>query len=218
MIKKIFGVLLCMMFVAGNCLAMTFSEPVKLGHLFSTPRGGFVFKGEHSNNGKFISYINRNEKVYEKGIAIFGEGEDALYVYYDDNKKLNVTFGSKDENNSFTLNNHMIEQFCDVWKIETDSELVLYPINIFGGSWGSSNWIILGKRSDGAFVKYIEAFDIRKKYFANPRYVDCNKIFTQGNSIIIGYKYFYPQNEHNGEFRFKWDDKAQWFGVEQVVY
>ena len=25
-------------------------------------------------------------------------------------------------------------------------------------------------------------------------------------------------SEPEGEFRFKWDDKAQWFGVEQIVY
>ena len=220
-LKKMLGIMLGVMLVlTASVSAMTFSQPVKLGEIFNTPSGGFIFKGVTSNNGK--SYINerwsKNEKLYEKGVAIFGSGNDALYVHYDDNKKINIMFGNVDGINTFALDHHMIEESCEVKRIDSDNKLVLYVLKRFSGSMGSENWIILGKTPNGLFVKYFETKDIRKQYFSNPRYVDFNRIYTQGNTIIISYKYFYPKNEHNGEFHFKWDEAAQWFGVEQVVY
>ena len=207
-------VLVALLAMNGYVSAMKFSQPVELGSIFNTPSRGFIFKGENSNNGK--SYINKrwskNERVYEKGVATFGNIEDALYIYYDDNKKLNVMFGNKDGKNVFSYS--MIELTYVVRKIQTDSTLVLYTLTKVAGSMGSSNWIILGRKSDDVFVKYLETDCLKKQYFQNPRYVDFNEIYTLNDTIVISYKYF----EHRGEFRFKWDDKAQWFGVEQVVY
>ena len=224
MLKKFIGLVFVMLLVTNTgASAMTFSQPILLGDILNTPYGGFVFKGESSNTGK-IDVGNKfrsgkNDKVYKSGIATFGNGINALYVHYDDDKEINILFGSKDGKNVFTLyDRHMIEAGCGIRKIATDSELVLYVLNREGGNWGEGDCSIIGRRDDGVFVKYFDMYNIRKMYFVNPKYVNFNKIYTQGDSIIVNYEYFYPNSERKGEFRFKWDDKALWFGVEQVVY
>ena len=47
-----------------------------------------------------------------------------------------------------------------------------------------------------------------------------NQPVTRGEYIIIPYCRWYWQGKSapEGEFRLKWDDAAQWFGIEQVVY
>ena len=44
----------------------------------------------------------------------------------------------------------------------------------------------------------------------------------QGDTIILEFKHtdstIKSERETTGEFRFKWDDAAQWFSIEQVVY
>ena len=226
MLKKFVGHAFAMLLtVSTSVSAMTFSQPIRLGGILNTPCRGFVFEGESSNTGnldignKFKSGKKDDEKVYKDGIATFGNGVSTLYVHYDDDKEINITFGNKDGKNVFTLyDRHMIEEWCGISKIETDSGLVLYVLDRRGGDWSSENCSIIGRREDGVFVKYFDMVNIRKMYFAKPRYVHFTKIYTQGDSIIINYEYFYPNSESQGEFRFKWDDDAQWFGVEQVVY
>ncbi len=200
------------------CFSMTLSQPVKLGEVFNTPSGGFIFRGESANDGK--SYTNhrwsKKEKVYEKGVAIFGCGENALYVHYDDNKEYNVMFGSKNVENTYNINRHMIEEQYNIDLIKTDTRLLLYILTNY--TPGGQNYTIIGRREDGVIVKYFSTNDIKGWYFQNPKYVHFSEIHTSGDIIVISYKYFYPKNEYNGELRFKWDGKAQWFGVEHVVY
>lgn len=45
--------------------------------------------------------------------------------------------------------------------------------------------------------------------------------YCKEDMIIIEYDNYNPNTKRmykEGEFRFKWDDAAQWFGIEQVVY
>ena len=83
-----------------------------------------------------------------------------------------------------------------------------------------ADYLIIGKKSDGRFVKYIDTRDITRRYFGwdgtgvSPIvYLD---MYTQGNTLIVPY-YHLRNNKSRREFRFKWDDKAQWFGVEQII-
>ena len=93
-----------------------------------------------------------NEKLYEKGMAIFRNTETVLYVYYD--------FGEYHTNygKSFGITK-----------------------NEYGTTLGTG------------FFNY-------ENYFCN------------GDTVTIKYKH------KNTEFRFKWDDAAQWFGIEKVTY
>ena len=54
--------MLMLIFIASNCFAMTFSKPEKIGSIFGTPSGGFVFTGESQNNGNL--YKLKNDQIY----------------------------------------------------------------------------------------------------------------------------------------------------------
>lgn len=50
--------------------------------------------------------------------------------------------------------------------------------------------------------------------------VDYDEPKFQNDTIIVTYKNYTDIGKmiNQGEFRFKWDEKAQWFSVEQVKY
>lgn len=52
------------------------------------------------------------------------------------------------------------------------------------------------------------------------RRVIYDKPICRNDSIVIVYRRWHwkGMSDPEGEFRFKWDDAAQWFGIEQVVY
>lgn len=217
---KVMGFMLSSMVISSSAFAMTFSQPQRLGAVWGTPMGGIVIEGASRNDGeiyrmddgKTIPKRRYTADVYSKGMAQFGKGNDALYVHYYNAPTFHAMFGNKDEKNTFDY--EMGEIWYEIREIKSDNKLVLYAL----ANLTSSNWIILGRKSDGVFVKYLETDDIRKQYFSYPRYVHFNEIYTQGDTITMSYTYFYPKSEHKGEFRFKWDDAAQWFGIDQVVY
>ena len=81
---------------------------------------------------------------------------------------------------------------------------------------------LLGRKSDGTFVKYFDTWSISEKYFGK-RFIP-NRGFYDGwhcdrDTIIIEYARFGERGKKIkiGEFRFKWDDKAQWFGVGVLI-
>lgn len=105
-----------------------------------------------------------------------------------------------------------------VYKIPTDSTIKLYATREWYGS--DSDWTIFGTKQNGEFVKYLDTLNITEKYFgikieggASPIVYDVPK--CSGDTIVIPYR---NRNGRDGEFRFKWDDAAQWFSVEQVKY
>ena len=225
MVKKFLAItfvaFVSLLITVDNAVAMVFSQPQKMGAVWGTPIGGIVIEGASLNNGEIYRMNDgktipkkkyNNVDVYSKGVAKFGAGADAIYVHYETVPQHIAMFGNKDGKNVF--NYEIFEIWYEIRQIKTDNDLVLYAL----ANLTSSNWIILGRKSDGVFVKYLETDDIRRKYFDKPRYVNFDEICTKGDTMIIRYKYFANKNEQRGEFRFKWDDAAQWFGVEQVVY
>ena len=82
-------------------------------------------------------------------------------------------------------------------------------------------YILIGCQFDGKFVKYIDTTKITKRYYiwdrsgASPIFY--KRITVRGDAITISYM-AHRSNINLGEFRFKWDNKAQWFSVEQAVY
>ena len=45
-----------------------------------------------------------------------------------------------------------------------------------------------------------------------------DEVRCDGDTIVIEYVAGRRDTYRKGEFRFKWDEAAQWFSVEQVVY
>jgi len=223
--KKFLGLLILLMMIASNCLAMTFSQPIEIGWIgisqVSKGAGGFMFKNETYNNGSYYTgYKKDNKDSYGKGNVQFGNGSDSLYVHYDAYKqnKNRVNVGSNNISNTVVLD------VFNTWiyKISTDEGITFYAFREWYGP--DSDWIIVGKKNDGVWVKYFYTNDVTKKYFAPSRHGASSANYgiptCNGNTIIIRYGINGASGDKkpSGEFRFKWDDKAQWFGVEQVMY
>ena len=220
---------------SSNCFAMTFSQPVKIGEVGGLPSGGFSIKGASYNDGS--SYKNGqfdkewNEKLYERGIAIFGDKMNPLYMHYDCSMNKNrqyadmysPKFGNKNGTKFVSLGAGEGET-VHISQIKNDGDITLYLLCGEGSVAGTVNYVLLGVRPDGVWLKYFDSREITKKYFGEninlmkkPWYKD---FICQRNTLIMKYdRYRDPKGYVNeGEFRFKWDDKAQWFGMEQVVY
>lgn len=208
---------ICLLF-SGNCFAMQFSQPIEIGEagIMQAGGGGVYIDGADYNSGKFYTkYRKDNTRGYEKGMARFGNEQDALYIHYSYGKYLK--FGGQDINNTIEDNfpSH------DIYKINTNENIVIYPlVKIYGPEF---DYLIIGRRADGRFIKYIDTREITKRYFgwnkygASPAtYMD---LTVQGDTLIMKYHYRNRANRTitEGRFIFKWDDNAQWFGIDKTV-
>lgn len=243
--KFLLGVVMSVLFVAQSAFAMTFQQPVEIGNVGGTPVGGFVINGATKNDGelfrmrdgKTIDSKTYRGTVYGKGIARFGDGDDALYMHYDCSKERTIQyvdayspkFGDKDAKRTVSLMAGE-DDFVQIYRIQNDSDITLYLLRDRGSVDGTTIYVLLGRRSDGVFVKYFDMEDINIQYFGlkknkygttrgmhNPCYESCR---CEGDTIIIDYGHYRGRSGYvkEGEFRFKWDETAQWFGVEQVKY
>ena len=214
--RKILGLMMfiCLLF-SGNCFAMQFLQPIEIGAvgIMQSGGGGVSIDGADYNSGKFYTkYRKDNTRGYEKGIARFGDGEDALYLHYSYRGYLK--FGGQDINN--TIEDNIL--ISTIYKIKSNEGITLYPIyKTYGPEF---DYLIIGRRADGRFVKYIDTREITKRYFGwngnsvSPIvYLD---IYTQGDTLILPY-YHLKNIKSKGKFHFKWDNKAQWFSVEQII-
>ena len=214
--RKILGLMVCIFVMfSGNCFAMQFSQPVEIGRLGLLHGGGNgVFFNNASYNDGDIAYRKGKTIAYGKGLACFGNGADALYVHYDYYSEVGIFyFGGKDIAN--TVSDNFI--IFDVFKINTDEGITIYPLYKVHGP--EFDYFIVGRRADGRFVKYIDTRELTKRYFgwdgtsASP--VTYHDLSTQGNALIMKYQRYGYKQLIEGTFYFKWDDNAQWFGVEQ---
>ena len=109
-------------------------------------------------------------------------------------------------------------------------ERIFYVIKSYGSIASATNYIFLGQQNDGKFVKYIDCDDINERYFDRhkneygttagkyaPYY---NEIWIDRDAIVINYQLTAPREAYQdaGKFILRWDEAAQWFSIEQVVY
>ena len=220
-----------------NTAPMKFSQPVYIGQAGSKafvgqdPRfkGGYFIEGASYNNGNLIVHgKDREYKTYDKGLARWGDGKDALYCEYKAARKEDgggLKFGGK---KNFVI---FDESRRDIFKIETNKGITLYPLYYRYKWWTSLD--IIGCREDGTWVKYIDMDSIIEQYFGkkplnvnvilgNEEWKDfLNEISCKEDTIKVNYHVFSYNPYHkieSGEFRFKWDETAQWFSVEQIKY
>ena len=231
--KKIFGLIVTLMMISANCFAMTFSQPVKIGGIgFPTqsPYHYYLVDGATFNNGK--SYTENpkfadKRTTYKEGTAVFGNGNDALYCQYSysvpsansDDWRHSFKFGGK--------NNYIISiesQYKKIYKIDSNEGLTIYSIVRISGSEQIN---IIGRQKDGKWVSYINTEILTNKFFGGKQAykaaagVHYETPEVQNDTIIIPYDFSSVSGRSittKGEFRFKWDDKAQWFGIEQIIY
>ena len=126
--------------------------------------------------------------------------------------------GTEDVNNTIVMNMH----WDSLFRVKASNGKVFYCINFAYGP--DSQWCIVGCHSNGKFVKYIDTEEISKRYFGitttqmGAPFVIYNKLRCDGDTIFIKYTSAHRDEGIKGEFRFKWDEAAQWFSVEQVAY
>lgn len=200
--KRFIALLAMIMAMTSTCLAMTFSQPIKLGSVSDYGivdiKRGYEFSGATYNKG---------------GVAKFGDGEDAIYFHYNNTRN----YGGKDLNNTFPFES---AYGCDFTQIKTGSELTLYMIHEWEYDFTGEKYILLGMRKDGVWVKYFDTRNLTKIYFDKPKNRNevpgYSKWYCVGDTIVV--EYTRGPSKKEGEFRFKWDDAAQWFSVKQVVY
>ena len=208
--KFLLGVVLSVFFVTNSAFAMTFSQPVKIGgiHYSQVSRGGISFENATENDGS--------------GTARFGDSIDSLYVHVHNNS-YKMKFGAKNESNTITIHARV---YFEIFKLASNERGNFFVIKDRYDLLESEKYILLGKKKDGTFVKYFDTEELRKKYFGKQwQGIWFRGIKAQDDMIIVHYqrnldgrKMQIDSADERGEFRFKWDERAQWFGVEHIVY
>lgn len=194
--------------------AMKMSAPVYLGSIENTayvgmhgPVSYFTIENAVANTGK--KRIRDGKATYEEGCATFGKGDLAIYVHYS-NKQIGSIGGERKEN---TIEKILANGNYTITAIRTDSDIVFYCV--VGGYYDGDEFNIFGKLPDGRFIQYIDSQKLINSYNWWDEYpmLWYQNIRTENNAIIIPYREEFSKDQ--GELRFPWDEKAQWFGVEK---
>ena len=220
--KKIFAFITLMILFSSTGFAMKFEQPIKIGKIMYPPDGDMVIDNatytSNKPNGKFQNF---NTYPYDT-VARFNTGEDSIYVHHIPDYNVPPRFGDENINNSIPIKTGLYGVY--IFQLKNDSNIKFYLLRTEEADAGFVNWICIGKR-DNKWIKYFDINEVKKTYFGNKnerRYFFSNnsygKTYCKNDTIIIEYYHYENNINKNGEFRFKWDDKAQWFGVEQVVY
>lgn len=222
--KKFFFPLVVFLIISSNCFAVTFSQPIKIGEIgfpLQAPYHGFVVDGATRNEGSaYNENRERNGKpltTYTNGVACFG----VLYCKYNfkgKNSSNSMIFGGR---NDFILTQD--SSYKEIFSIDNEVGIKLYVIYHI---YCVTDLKIIGTQKNGKWVVYIDSKKLSDKYFdGKDAYKEDGGIIydrpiCRDNSIVVTYRRWHwkGMSEPEGEFRFKWDDSAQWFGVEQIVY
>ena len=215
-----------------NNQPMTFSQPEKIGEVILAPMGIFDIRGYTSHQGRLCTIpAYKHLKYYEKGLAKFGNGIDALYFHYDSNQMITTPDSKYPEVFSKFGSNDIKNTIQDVpgiptiiWLIKTNSEMTFYMIEHGSAAGFGSSSTLIGKNKNGIFIKYFDTYKVKDVYLGENKHRgigdEWNRFFFQDDTIVIRYGKYERSNVFKaiGEFRFKWDDVAQWFGVEHIIY
>lgn len=219
------------------CSAMVISQPVKIGELTGVNMDGFIFKQKLSNNGDVRHIRQSGMHVYGKGTATFGTNAKKLYLHYktygyDYNTSPQISrYGGSSPENAIQISTLLNE----IYVLNSNENITFYIVATDYFEYGCDNLILIGERQDGRFVKYLETDTILDQYYGTEYgsqkgtgivyFIDYmhGKIQANGDTIIFPCK-TYDYNDRKkepvavGEIRCKWDENAQWFAVENVVY
>ena len=150
----------------------------------------------------------------------FGTGEDAIFVHHRSGYKNYPNFGSKNISKSVSVEPGLYG--CTIFQLKNDKNIRIYIVRPDEAMAVILNYTLLGKMNDGTFVKYLSFRDIWNKYMDNNQKKGrpfTENIYCAGDTIVIEYSRYKQGSKYKeGEFRFKWDEAAQWFSVEQVIY
>ncbi|MDY3091346.1 MAG: hypothetical protein SOW61_00825 [Erysipelotrichaceae bacterium] len=210
--KILLSILLLISFILPTqCFAMSFSQPVQIGYAsYDINRdGGYSFEGASVKASRHYSKIRKKITGYEKGIAIFNTNGDRLVIDFDMITRPGKCWVGDGQNYTemFFLNS-TISQF------KGSNGMVFYASR---SQYTYSNYVIFGKYINGKYAKYIDTGALAKQYYGNTM-VDFGEMVVCTDGFIIPFSIWKKDLNVKGDFVFKWDEKANWFSVEKIVY
>ena len=192
--------------------AMKMSKPIYLGCAEYSDAGGTHIDGAVVKTGKVVYtevFDGERYTTYDKGYAVFGKGDLTIYAHYSDDY---FRLGGKNMSNTLGAGG-------DITAIRTDSGIVFYQIS---GTGEGAGFAIIGKLPDGRFIQYADSHELNELYHWTYKgeMIEYGYARTENDVIIVPYydawsDPFDPNPKPEGEIRFAWDEKAQWFGVEK---
>ena len=191
--------------IISDCFALQMTNPEKVGEFGFSQRNGKVY---------FVNAIKNNDNY-----AIFGNGSNLVCVYKDKSHVDKFHIGGDTANNTVTF----IGMSNDIYRVYSNDDIVFYILKSAYDM--DTNYAVLGRKKNGQFIKYIDTHEISKKYFNinknNGTIVYGNTMHVQNDTFYVDcYYYKYGADNFPGNklcrFYFRWDDKAQWFGIAQV--
>lgn len=225
------------MMVSSSTLAMSMSEPINIGEIYSTGAyGGFEFSGENEN----VVYETRPNKngrgsnigYWGRGITNWGYGNQKLYCRWNtdyqgkcngaDNSGCWLSGANKNYGVALPLYTTGIELSVIPSDINTRLYLCCYLIN---GKQVCSRYVLLGVRADGVAMKYFDTEDVLQNMYGSSNYSNgyFRPVCKENSAIVNGDKIIIPLIHtmyNNGKYQsttsnliFTWDENAQWFGV-----
>ncbi len=167
---------------------------------------------------KIAGYTNL-EGDFSKGVAQFDEN---LYFHFDalalrDRMSTAKTFAEEEEifaatsrfgGSDFanTVPVYTFEGGTRIYPMKSDDEREFYLLATETGGGGSIK--VIGERNSEMCIRD-STMDVRKQI---PPDFYLDNFYTAGDTIIFDYKEW--QKENHCALRYKWDEAAQWFGVE----
>ncbi len=223
--KKFFGLLVMLMMIASNCFAMTFSQPVEIGNFVLKQVGHNNFEINGATYNSDIAKTDSHGKTYyTNGVARFGYGESEIWLHYNKNSHPPYCkLGGKNLSDTIT------EDFSwghKIFYIGGGNGFKFYALKSqfdMPSAQTKYEYNIIGRKSDGTWLKYFNTKKFLDNHIGKSYGYSMQDLTISGDTIIIKYKvleYRYRKISDGecGELRFKWDNEAQWFGIEHVVY
>lgn len=177
--------------------------------------------GEIGVNFKTGKLIFTGATQSNENSAIFGEGEDTLYAQgVLGNNNVSVNVGGKDINNTFPIDTPLSVK---IYKTSTNDGTRIYILKRAYDM--DCDYLIIGRKLDGTFVKYIDTKELTLKYFGNQEkrttIVYDDKVLIKGSTMSFNcFRYKIGENNFPGDkvcrFNFKWNDYNQSFDIEQT--
>ncbi len=177
--------------------------------------------GEIGVNFKTGKLIFTGATQSNENSAIFGEGEDTLYAQgVLGNNNVSVNVGGKDINNTFPIDTPLSVK---IYKTSTNDGTRIYILKRAYDI--ECDYLIIGRKLDGTFVKYIDTKELTLKYFGNQEkrtaIVYEDKVLIKGSTMSFNcFRYKFGENNFPGDkvcrFNFKWNDYNQSFDIEQT--
>ena len=206
--KKIFALTIVLLMTAAQASAMSLAIHDKIGHI--TLGNNFTLQ---------ISGYTSLDGDLSRGVATFGD----LYFHFDAlliKEKMPLTktveeeqfifdmasrFGGGDIANTVPV--FVFEGGTDIFPINGDDGHEFYLLKTETGGGESST--VIGERN-GKWVKYFNTIDVKRQLKRWDFYLQ--RYYVEGDTIICEYEQENTQRRY--EIRYKWDEVAQWFGVE----